>query len=330
MKTSKKSMLIAVFFMVGLMVASPMTVGCDPPPPVVQETWCEYDLIAGQIHDAGTVKIYYMSQGDDYWLEIHIITEDGWMIDESQVDIQSDPGNFPATKKGNFKIGKFAYSTPTTTTSTQHIYEITDDWTIDGCGSLVIAVHAVVYKESGEEQQWETAWGNGMPFGGNWQMYVYFPCCKEPIFSPTATVYVKAVYPSGDCYWEVTFNDLEYDTDYLKEGWTLLGWCFEKDDTMSAGTKNVNLYSTYGDDIPDDDNWDELEWDRINWIINHKGSYTTTQIQEAIWFILGEGGANNQLAQDAAAYGDGFHPSAGQMMAIIIDTYQGIFFEIDP
>ncbi|MCK5252657.1 MAG: hypothetical protein KAQ96_06895, partial [Thermoplasmata archaeon] len=209
--TLKIGALGAMALMLLVAFAGTTTVGC---PPVITETWCEYDLIAGQDEDAGTVEIYYKSQGENTWLEIYIITEDGWKIDESHVDIQYLPENFPATKKGNFKIGKFEYSTPTSATSTQHYYNIADGWVVDGCGSLVIAVHAVVYKGCGEEAQWETAWGNGEPFGGNWQMYINFPCCKYPDYPTGIDLKMWWTHWGAESYWDVTIlEDGSYDLD---------------------------------------------------------------------------------------------------------------------
>ena len=306
--------------------AGTTTVGC---PPVITETWCEYDLIAGQDEDAGTVEIYYKSQGENTWLEIYIITEDGWKIDESHVDIQYLPENFPATKKGNFKIGKFEYSTPTSATSTQHYYNIADGWVVDGCGSLVIAVHAVVYKGCGEEAQWETAWGNGEPFGGNWQMYINFPCCKYPDYPTGIDLKMWWTHWGAESYWDVTIlEDGSYDLDdYDNIDYdTYVGWCVDRWHTMTTGSQLADLIDPW--------DWDPtIEWDKINWIINHRDGYSRQEVQDAIWYYtdgIAPSGNAAVLKAAAEANGEGFRPSVGQMFAIVVDTLQGNIIELDP
>ena len=252
------------------------------------------------------------------------------MIYESHVDIQYDVSYFPQTKKGNFKIGQFAYDTPTTSSSTEHWYKITDDWEIDwdGCGDLVIAVHAVVYKGSGEETQWQTAWANGKEYGGNWQMYVVFPCCKYPDYPTDMTVKLKFEYPGSTSYWKITVIDPDGDLDDYDNIWAGVfeGWCIDKGHTMSPGTYDVYL----------SDPWDydgDGDWDLVNWILNHSDGYSVTEIQNAIWHItdgISVSGGAKELADAAIANGEGFHPSIGQFWGIVAPTPQKNIIVLDP
>jgi hypothetical protein len=332
MKLTKKSMMAVAILVAVAMVASPMSVGCNDPPPKVQETWCEYDLIAGQNYDAGLVKIYYMSQGESTWFEIYIITEDGWKISDSHVDIQIKAANFPQTKKGNFKIGKFAYKTPTTSSSTQHFYKIADKWDIDptNCEELVIAVHAVVYKGCGEDIQEETAWAEGKEYGGNWQMYVIFPCCKYPDYPTDMTVTLKFTHPGQDSYWKITVIDPDGDLDDYENIYAGVfeGWCIDKYHTMSAGTYTVYLQDPWDYDSSGD-------WDLVNWILNHSDDpkYSVNEIQNAIWHItdgISVSGDAKDLADAAKAYGEGFRPSEGQWWGIVAPTPQKNIIVLDP
>jgi len=327
-KFSKKSMAIAALLVVGLMVASTITVGCDEPP-VVTETWCEYDLIAGQDYDAGTVKIYQKSQGDDYWLEIYIITEDGWKIDSSHVDVEKSYEDFPTTHNGNPKIGKFAYSEPDSASDTEHKYIIEGFGELDGCASLYIAVHAVVYKGSGEEMEWQTAWANGKDFEGNsWAMYVMFPCCKYPDYPTDMTVKLKFEYPGSTSYWKITVIDPNGDLDEYDNIWAGVfeGWCIDKGHTMSPGTYDVYLSDPWDYDANGD-------WDLVNWILNHSDGYSVTEIQNAIWHItdgISVTGGAKELADAAIANGEGFHPSIGQFWGIVAPTPQKNIIVLDP
>lgn len=329
MKMAKPSMVIVTLIVAGIMLASVMTVGCTPPP-VKTETWCEYDLIAGQYYDAGTVKIYQKSQGDNYWLEVYIITEDGWKIDESQVDVEYSYEDFPTTGSGNPKIGKFAYSDPDSATDTEHFYKISGFGELDGCGGLFIAVHAVVYKGSGEDLQWQTAWAKGLDFEGNsWAMYIMFPCCKYPEYPDDVLLKMNFKHWGPESYWGVTIlTDASYDLDDWANIYagSFVGWCIDEDHTMNAGDHWTYLQDPYDYD-------DSLPWDKVNWILNHKGDYSIQEIQDAIWhFVDGKVVTGDALAlvNEANANGEGFRPAIGQVWAIVTLTPQKNIIELDP
>jgi hypothetical protein len=316
--------LLAAFFMV-----APSALSC---PPVLQ-LWCDYDLTAGQDYDAGKVEIYYWAQGTNYWLEIKIISEDGWMISESQVHVDEGDDPIPATKKGNPKTGKFEYSTPATSTSTQHTYNIPLDAALDGCGVLEIAVHVVVYKGTGEDRQEETGWGGSEDFGGsNWALKLHFPCCKSPEFPEDVEIYMHFT-TSGAGYWQITVmddpnNPPSYDLDDYENIWagSFEGWCVDKYHTMGQGNTWAELME------PTD--WDPtIEWDKINWIVNHRDGYSDAEVQDAIWYFtdgIAVSGDAEDLRDDANTYGDGFHPSTGQWYAVVTDTDQKNIIILDP
>ena len=123
-------------------------------------------LIAGQNEVAGSISVNVV--GDN--LVISIVTTGGWQITESHVYVgdtlpeKSAPGQFP-------------YSDPDVETLTNHVYEI--PLSEVGCGGKYVAVHAVVRKSIGCYWEYETAWGQGCPFGKGWAMYftICIPCC---------------------------------------------------------------------------------------------------------------------------------------------------------
>jgi hypothetical protein len=80
-----------------------------------------------------------------------------------------------------------------------------------------------------------------------------------------------------------------------------------------------------------------IPWDKINYLLNHKGSATPPEIQDAIWqFTNGTACPSNgcnALVDDANANGNGFVPGSGDIVAIILDngpnpTVQPSFFEL--
>jgi len=328
MKRNTRSMFLTIgAFAAAVLMIAPAAFSC----PIETLVWCEYELVAGQDYDAGRVEIYNKQQGSNYWLEVYIIAEDGWMIDESHVDVQFTADAIPQTKKGNPKIGKFAYSDPDSETSTQHMYKISDFGALDGCQDQVaIAVHAVVYRECGEDAQWETAWGNGEDFEGkNWAMYILFPCCKYPEYPDDVLLKMDFKHWGAESYWDATImTDGSYDlSDWANiAAETYVVWCFDEHHTMSAGTNWAYLQDPYDYD-------DDLPWDKINWIINHRDDYTKEEVQNAIWhYADGKSVSGNaaQLVSDADEFGPGFKPSVGQMWAIVILTDQINIIELDP
>lgn len=124
-------------------------------------------------------------------------------------------------------------------------------------------------------------------------------------------------------------------------------WCFEEGPIIYVGTSEGNapqysavLYSSYDPMLPAE--FQDPDWDLVNWIINHKGDYSTAtsqDIQEAIWFYIDGGNTpstsiGQQIVNDAALYGEGFIPEAGQFCAVVVDVtdpvVQDVFIEVDP
>ena len=151
-------------------------VECIPPLEV-----CEDDvsiLYAGQDIDAGFVTIN--DDGTD--LTITIQTENGWSLSETHISVQTTEADIPQNKKGNPKVGHFEYSE--SHDPNVEFYELVislDDLTVNGDGTLTIAVHAVVQQIVNDEVvAEETAWKDGVNRfvdKGNWATYNIYPIC---------------------------------------------------------------------------------------------------------------------------------------------------------
>lgn len=131
------------------------------------------ELIAGKETPVGTVTV----TDDGTYLIITFSLNEGWQLNETHVDVQDDPKDFPMTKKGNPKVGHFAYHNETHylypgTIEYKYVIPLSADIEV-----YYIAAHAVVSTLITDEdgnQYWleETAWGKGEPFPwNNWAMY---------------------------------------------------------------------------------------------------------------------------------------------------------------
>lgn len=98
------------------------------------------DLLAGQDMKVGTVEV------SDDATNIYVmftVTEDGWYLTETHVDIQVNTANFPLTKKGNPQIGHFAYSDDHGMTD-EYEYTIPKSAITGLTEDFYVAAHAVV------------------------------------------------------------------------------------------------------------------------------------------------------------------------------------------
>jgi hypothetical protein len=103
---------------------------------------------------------------------------------------------------------------------------------------------------------------------------------------------------------------------------------------LFTSTQLYTMYNTYGA-LPA--NAVSANWDNVNYLLNHKNGASVAAVQQAIWFLLnGQYHANqfipvvpppgaDALVADAIANGDGFIPSNGQVVAILLDSGTGLF-----
>ncbi|NQV03127.1 MAG: LamG domain-containing protein [Bacteroidia bacterium] len=135
----------------------------------------ETQLIAAQNIYAGTVTAAFNETGDQLTVTYSLITSSYCLL-ETHLDVQVDPANFPQTKKGNPKVGQFAYgATLNCTLGWTQVIDLTSipGWSLGD--TVFIAAHTELIMFPGGI---ESAWGAGLPFPGNsWAMYFY--CVPE-------------------------------------------------------------------------------------------------------------------------------------------------------
>ena len=144
-------------------------------PGVVAGSWWE-----GHKNWAGRITI----TNDVTNLYILIDTNDpnptAYGLVESHVDIQALPENFPTTKRGNPKVGKFAYAVENHNGAQdyQYIIPLAELPQVD---TLYIAVHAALtngetaWANCGGPDAYFGSWLNPPRRGGNWATYFSYP-----------------------------------------------------------------------------------------------------------------------------------------------------------
>lgn len=158
-------------------------------PNIAADTNTTTPLMMAQNENIGDITIVYVdvNGSDDYLKITYTLTNPNWTLNETHLDVQSDPNEFPMTKSGNPKVGHFAYQNDTHQGETSYTYIIYGEW--DAGDTLYVAAHAEVSTLETETEEilnddgttttitteyyvYETAWGNGEGFpGNNWAMY---------------------------------------------------------------------------------------------------------------------------------------------------------------
>ena len=140
------------------------------------------ELIAGggspkSAMDVGNVT--FGDDGTDLTITYNIDTGDCEFV-ETNLHVATEPADFPQSKKGNPKVGRFDYSDPpedpfTSQTYTIPLEDILGSSPDSGENTLYIAAHAVIECPDGEDTYRETAWGEGTEFNPgkkrSWAMY---------------------------------------------------------------------------------------------------------------------------------------------------------------
>jgi hypothetical protein len=190
-------------------------------------------------------------------------------------------------------------------------------------------------------------WGGRDRFGGRDRCHYIkykYPCVKD-VHLPCGTVKMQSTQTDevSSSYWTIELAVPGCDS----LDWTgqRLGWCADTTYELSESTWiDVRLWSTARpSSLPT--RLQKAGWDNVNYLLNHKSTdvgVTANDIQKAIWYLLGQGEYPStdwplarQMIDDAVAHGNGWYPTAGQMIAVIMEPPCGskeqlCFFEIDP
>jgi hypothetical protein len=298
-------------------------------------------LYAGQHIEAGHARIW--NDADNLYISYE--TVDGWLLAETHLyagktdpaELTSSPGQFPYSAEHEPQASSYIYTIPLDSIDSYHLtkskkWEADQDPGIEPGDVIFIAAHAVVTKDGSEE----TAWADGYQFpGNNWATYFDYtvqstePSTGPVLILPEEQVKMKIVRCPGSngTYFDEYIWDIPEGYDMQDGLWP--GWCVDSNVYIYLGvTYFVDLYNSYDPELPELVRDDE-QWEYINYIINHKHPDATSKdILAAIWYFADETpnywGFFTDLSQamvdDALANGEGFVPTTGQILAIIVDA----------
>ncbi|MDP5082100.1 MAG: hypothetical protein NWP87_05535, partial [Winogradskyella sp.] len=163
---------------------------------------------------------------------------------------------------------------------------------------------------------------------------------------PSQVTVTTTSKPGNDAYFNLSIED---NSGFLS-GTGLPAWCTDQDLSLENNeTLTFDVYSTYGG-LPDDKFEMPENFDKVNWLINQTiigeespnglGTYTFGHFQYAIWLLIDDSvcelctfltdptgtwnADGNDVAQAqeirdlALAQGNGFVPTVGELMAIVL------------
>ncbi|MCA9658710.1 MAG: hypothetical protein KC486_10220 [Myxococcales bacterium] len=212
-------------------------------------------LLAGQSIDAGTVCAAVDNAADTSAtcgagatgvLKVTYATTGGWELVEAHLAAGDDLADIPTNKKGNPKIGNFAYNSGDITGATEHSFAVPlCELGLDGADEVCepvtayLAAHAAVRKDNGEGGfETQTGWGDGDGFTdkGSWAEYftLELSCNGEPEPEPEPSACETAFAFGGDA--ATCFIGADFDGNGEDDGIHRWGW---SNGPVSAGTSTV-------------------------------------------------------------------------------------------
>lgn len=143
----------------------------------------------------------------------------------------------------------------------------------------------------------------------------YLPLPKQAEFKLTG-----ALYPSGDRYIDFELRNIA-GTYVIENTITpLAGWCGAKSDGISRNVwYNSDVYSSLEPGAMPA-KYAAYNWNVLNWLINNMGSYTSQEIQAAIWHLT-DGTTGNSLSTAALANAT-YTPKVGEYALVLFDPIE--------
>jgi hypothetical protein len=295
-----------------------------------------HTLWAGKNINAGSVTVWNTLET----LYVKYEMAGNWWLDETHVAVATTLSGIPQ-KNGNPIPGRFSFKTTHDPRVQTYTYAIVlqPEWSVGT--ELYIATHAAAAQldDGGNVLQRQTGWAGPHDFPGkNWAKYLKYTVKKvyKDVNLPTGQVRMRGFYPGSQSYWDIELAGVPTGFDVWDGMWR--GWCAEQYVYMTPGVwYDVVLWSTADPNLPQ--RCANAGWDNVNYLLNHKvPGATSLQVEQAIWWLVGCGSyptdpVAKAMADDAAANGDGWYPSSGDWIAVIMETAANVqlcFIEVDP
>lgn len=277
----------------------------------------EVKLIAGQFTEVGKVTVEEIDGGENYKITF-TITNNEYCLTETHLSVVNLKSDFPLSKGGNPKNGKFEYSG-------SHDCELSVEYIVPTADGPYIAAHAVV----------------------NCISDVTTDAYAETLPNEVDVCVTAKGLDAVDSYFNITIgpeNDLTGDYD---------AWCVDQDTSLNdQECFTGDVYSSY-ETLPDGKFENPQNFGAVNWLINQGfigteatpalGNYTFGDIQMAIWNLVDDsvcseclfiGPYDNDridMLVALALENTSFVPACGDEIVIIIvpqDDKQSIFITI--
>lgn len=260
----------------------------------------------------------------------------GWRILNTNMHVDTSLAGIPQ-RRGNPVINQFDHRTTHNPPVRYYQYRLPKKvwWTVGT--KLFVAAYARVERAGLDAR---AAWAGQNPFpGGTFSRYFkteFDPAYRDASL-PQTTVMMRGWSTNGSySYWRFQLAGVPTGYDIYDGYWN--GWCAEQTTYMYPNTwYEVTPWSTLKSGIPR--RCRNTGWDNVNYLLNHKHPNATLwDIQAAIWYLLGNGGYPTDaearaMADDAQQNGDGFIPTPGDKIAVVLDcpsNLQLVFMEVTP
>ena len=148
---------------------------------------------------------------------------------------------------------------------------------------------------------------------------------------PSVQISMQVYYPVLYSHFQIDLTNVPSGNDITNA--TYRGWCAETyADFRTCVILAVHAYSSYDPAAPIPNG----EWDKVNYILNHKRHTDHEAVQNALWFFI-EGcdptlnSVSQTLVDEANEKGEGFIPTQGQILAVIlcpVQDYQVAVIEV--
>ena len=139
-----------------------------------------------------------------------------------------------------------------------------------------------------------------------------------------STVEFTLVYPGANSYFELGNIIPDVEVGEFVTGATLAAWCGNKDLHINIGRTYLATVAPYYA-IPDTSNYasvTDAQWAQLNWIAN-EASGSVSDIQHAIWYVLGDITLANSIATAALTHSD-YIPPLGGFIVVLVDPIADI------
>ena len=248
----------------------------------------------------------------------------GYKLVNTRFHVARKVSQIPQFKNGKFRQNKFRYRNIHKKRPTKFTRGIKLRKKWKPGVSLVVAVFAKVIKSGTKSNTW---------IENSYTSYKVGECYLDAVL-PTTPV---SMYVGSSKYAKLGLNLSKVGDGFDVWNGHWPGWCVEKTVYIRTGKLYSAKVVSSQDTANLPDRAKNVNWQLVNYIINNKHpKATTTDVQNAVWHVLGYIGAPSDkeakwMVNKAKANGKGFRPTYGDSVAAIFLSNVGtqlVFLEV--